>query len=86
MSDERELHLPDAIAHSVVPPVEPPAEAAAPPPQPPAPEDLPPASDALSVESGPMIDVMEQAFPLIWLAMLTIVSVIGIYNAVSRLP
>jgi hypothetical protein len=85
MSDEREVHVPDAIAHSVVPPIETAAEAAAPPPQPTPPEERP-SGEALSVESGPVIEVMEQAFPLVWLAMLTIVSVIGIYNAVSRLP
>jgi hypothetical protein len=82
MTEERPEHLPDAIAHAVVPPAETPAEAAAPPPPP----SRGPVAVAVSVESGPTVELIEQLFPLAWLAMLTVVSVIGVYNAVSRLP
>ncbi|HEY5639219.1 MAG TPA: hypothetical protein VIW01_04150 [Dehalococcoidia bacterium] len=70
--DQRELHLPEALTHAAVPPPEkPPGDAK---------------SDALAVESGPVVERLEELFPLIWLGMLTVVSVVGIYNAVSNLP
>ncbi len=70
--DQRELHLPEALTHAAVPPPgEPPADAK---------------HDAAAVESGPVVDRLEELFPLVWLGMLTVVSVVGIYNAVSNLP
>ncbi|HEY5625198.1 MAG TPA: hypothetical protein VIT93_01785 [Dehalococcoidia bacterium] len=70
--DQRELHLPDALTHAAVPPADK--------------ERLATPDAALSVESGPVLDRMEDLFPLVWLGMLTVVSVVGIYNAVSKLP
>ncbi len=72
MTDDHELHLPDALIH-----------AAAPPPDKP-PTDAP--DDARTVESGAVVNRIEELFPLVWLGMLTVVSVVGIYNAVSKLP
>ncbi len=70
--DHRELHLPDALIHATVPP----------------PDEQPTAApgDALADESGAVVSRIEEFFPLIWLGMLTVVSVVGIYNAVSKLP
>jgi hypothetical protein len=42
--------------------------------------------DPYAIEEGTLVGRAEELFPLAWLAMLTVVSVIGIYNAVSRLP
>ena len=42
--------------------------------------------DPLAVESGTIVTGIEDFFPLIWLGMLTVVSVVGIFNAVSKLP
>ena len=68
MTDDHELHLPDALIHAAAPPPnEPPT----------APPD---------VESGAVVNRIEELFPLIWLGMLTVVSVVGIYNAVTKLP
>ena len=72
MTEDREFHLPDALTHAAVPPPAPPPAAAA--------------GDALAVESGPVVDLLEELFPLAWLGMLTVVSVIGIYSAVTKLP
>ncbi len=84
MTEDRELHLPDALTHAAVPPPEsPPTDApthAAVPPPP------PPPGDTRAVESGAVVDRIEEIFPLVWLGMLTVVSVVGIYNAVSKLP
>ena len=82
MTEDHELHLPDALTHAAVPPPEsPPTTApptAAPPPD--APDDAP------TVESGDVVNRIEELFPLVWLGMLTVVSVIGIYSAVAKLP
>jgi len=72
MTEDHELHLPHALTHAAVPP-----------------PDAPPTAtpgDALAVESGDVVNRMEEFFPLVWLGMLTVVSVVGIYNAVSKLP
>ncbi len=39
-----------------------------------------------AVESGDVANRMEEIFPLLWLGMLTVVSVIGIYSAFTKLP
>ena len=83
MTEDRELHLPDALTHAAVPPPSSPTDAfthAAVPPPP------PPSGDTRAVESGAVVDRIEEIFPLVWLGMLTVVSVVGIYNAVSKLP
>lgn len=72
MTEDHELHLPDALTHAAVPPPAPPPSAAP--------------NDALAVESGPVVTGIEEIFPLLWLGMLTVVSVIGIYSAVTKLP
>ena len=72
MTPDHELHLPDALAHAAVPPPAPPPPAAP--------------GDALAVESGTIVTSIEDFFPLIWLGMLTVVSVVGIFNAVEKLP
>ena len=72
MTEDREFHLPDALTHAAVPP--------------PAPQPAAAAGDALAVESGPVVDLLEELFPLAWLGMLTVVSVVGIYSAVTKLP
>jgi len=72
MTDDHELHLPDALIHAAAPPPDEPPTA--------------PPDDARSVESGAVVNRIEELFPLVWLGMLTVVSVVGIYNAVSRLP
>ncbi len=43
-------------------------------------------ADAAAVESGPVVNRLEELFPLIWLGMLSIVCVVGVYNAVAKLP
>ena len=68
MTEDHELHLPDALTHAAVPPPESPPTAAP------------------TVESGAVVNRMEELFPLVWLGMLTVVSVVGIYNAVTKLP
>ena len=76
MTEDYDLHLPAALAHAAVPPpMAPPAAA---------PGDAP--NDALAVESGDVVNRIEELFPLAWLGMLTVVSVIGIYSAVTKLP
>ena len=70
--DHRELHLPEALTHAAVPPTREPHPAA---------ED-----DAPVVEGDPVPSRLEEIFPLVWLGMLTVVSVVGIYSAVTRLP
>ncbi len=77
MTEDHELHLPDALTHAAVPPPDAPPTAAPPP-------DAP--DDAPTVESGDVVNRIEELFPLVWLGMLTIVSVIGIYSAVTKLP
>ena len=72
MTEDHELHLPDALTHAAVPP--------------PAPQPAAALGDALAVESGPVIERLEELFPIVWLGMLTVVSIVGIYNAVSKLP
>lgn len=72
MIEDYELHLPDALTHAAVPP--------------PAPPPTPAPNDALAVESGAVINRIEEIFPLVWLAMLTVASVVGIYSAVTKLP
>ncbi len=72
MTEDHELHLPDALAHAAVPPPDTPPTAAP--------------NDALAVESGAVVNRLEELFPLLWLGMLTVVSVIGIYSAVTKLP
>ena len=84
MTEDHELHLPDALTHAAVPPPQPPStdaltHAAVPPLEP-----LPTAEPA--VESGAIVNRIEELFPLVWLGMLTVVSVIGIYSAVTKLP
>ncbi len=84
MTEDDELHLPDALTHAAVPPLEPPptdalTHAAVPPLEP------PPTAEP-TVESGALVNQMEEIFPLVWLGMLTVVSVIGIYSAVTKLP
>ncbi len=69
MTEDRGFHLPDALTHAAVPPPAPPPE--------PAP------GDALAVESGDVVNRLEELFPLLWLGMLTVVIVIGVYNAAS---
>lgn len=89
MTEDHELHLPDALTHAAVPPPEspptdaPPTDAlthAAVPPLESPPTDVP------AVESGAIVNRIEELFPLAWLGMLTVVSVIGIYSAVTKLP
>ncbi len=77
MTEDHELHLPDALTHAAVPPPAAPPTAA---PPTAAPDDAP------TVESGDVVNRIEELFPLIWLGMLTVVSVIGIYSAVAKLP
>ncbi|MCH7810189.1 MAG: hypothetical protein IH863_06390 [Chloroflexi bacterium] len=72
MTEDHELHLPDALTHAAVPPPAPPPAAAP--------------NDALAVESGAVVNRIEELFPLVWLGMLTVVSVVGIYSAASKLP
>ncbi len=72
MTEDHELHLPDALIHATVPPPDEPPTAAP--------------GDTLTVESGAVVNRIEELFPLVWLGMLTVVSVVGIYNAVSKLP
>jgi hypothetical protein len=72
MTEDYGFHLPDALTHAAVPPPAPPPAAAS--------------GDALSVESGPVIERLEEFFPLAWLGMLTVASVVGIYSAVTKLP
>ncbi len=72
MTEDREFHLPDALTHAAVPP--------------PAPRPAAAPGDALAVESGPVINLLEELFPLAWLGMLTVVSFVGIYSAVTKLP
>ena len=72
MTEDYDLHLPAALAHAAVPP--------------PAPPPTPAPNDALAVESGAVINRIEEIFPLVWLGMLTVASVVGIYSAVTKLP
>ena len=72
MTEDHELHPPDALTHAAVPPPAPPPVAAP--------------NDALAVESGAVVNRIEELFPLVWLGMLTVVSVVGIYSAASKLP
>ena len=76
MTEDHELHFPEALMHAAVPPPMAPPTAA--------PGDAP--NDALAVESGDVVKRIEELFPLAWLGMLTVVSVIGIYSAVTKLP
>ncbi len=70
--DHRELHLPEALTHAAVPlPGEPQTAAE---------------HDAPTDESDSVPSRLEELFPLIWLGMLTVVCVVGIYSAVTRLP
>ena len=71
MTEDHELHLPDALTHAAVPPPMAPTTAAP--------------GDALTVESGDVVNRIEELFPLAWLGMLTVASVVGIYSAVSKL-
>jgi hypothetical protein len=93
--DKREDHTMDALAHAMVPPAAeaPPVEPAHPSPyaQDEAVEDLVEYEGAHhddhdAIYDGEVIQRLEALFPLLWLAMLTVVSVIGIYNAVDKLP
>ncbi|MEX0682050.1 MAG: hypothetical protein WD904_04845 [Dehalococcoidia bacterium] len=90
---KREDHIGDALAHAMVPP------GAAEPAGPLTTEGSPLAqsevvedyvaaelSDPRAVYDGEVIGRLEDIFPLAWLAMLTVVCVIGIYNAVRLLP
>jgi len=70
--DHRELHLPEALTHAAVPPPGEPHTAA---------DDVAPAGESDAVPSR-----LEELFPLAWLGMLTVVCVVGIYSAVTRLP
>ena len=84
MTEDHELHLPDGLTHAAVPPPHLPptdalAHAAVPPLEPPPMEEP-------TVESGPFVNRMEELFPVVWLGMLIVVSVIGIYSAVTKLP
>ncbi len=72
MTEDYGFHLPDALTHAAVPPPAPPPPAAP--------------TDALAVESGAVITRIEEIFPLLWLGMLTVASVVGIYSAVTKLP
>lgn len=91
---KREDHIGDALAHAMVPPGA--AEPAAPPghtagsplAQSEVVEDFVAAelSDPRAVYDGEVVNRLEDIFPLAWLAMLTVVCVIGIYNAVRLLP
>ncbi len=72
MTEDYGFHLPDALTHAAVPP--------------PAPSPAAASGDALAVESGAVITRIEEFFPLVWLGMLTVVSVVGIYSAVTKLP
>ncbi len=72
MTEDHELHLPEALTHAAVPPPAPPPSATP--------------NDALAVESGAVITRIEEIFPLVWLGMLTVASVVGIYSAVTKLP
>ncbi len=72
MTEDHELHLPDALTHAAVPPPGTPPAAAP--------------NNALAVESGAVVNRIEELFPLVWLGMLTVVSVVGIYSAVAKLP
>jgi len=72
MTEGYGFHLPDALTHAAVPP--------------PAPTPVAAAGDALAVESGPVINLLEELFPLAWLGMLTVASFVGIYSAVTKLP
>ena len=67
--DDRQLHLPDALTHAAVP----------------LGNDSPAAAthDTSAIESGPIVSRMEEVFPLVWLGMLTVVCVIGIYKIVE---
>ncbi len=88
MTEDHELHLPDALTHAAVPPPESPptdaptdalTHAAVPPLE-------SPTTAEPAVESGAIVNRMEELFPLVWLGMLTVVSIIGIYSAVTKLP
>jgi hypothetical protein len=72
MTEDHELHLPEALTHAAVPLPDEPSTAAP--------------DGALAVESGPVVTRIEEVFPLVWLGMLTVASAVGIYSAVSRLP
>ena len=72
MTEDLGLHLPEALTHAAVPPPDAPPTAAP--------------NDALAVESGAVVNRIEALFPLVWIGMLTVVSVIGIYSAVTKLP
>jgi hypothetical protein len=89
---KREDHTLDALAHAMVPPAgTPPAEHVETP-TPFAQDET--AEDLVEYErahpdglaQGEVLQRLEDVFPLVWLAMLTIVSVISIYNAVDKLP
>jgi len=71
MTEDHELHLPDALMHASVPPPDEPPTAAS--------------GDMPAIENGAVADRIEEFFPLIWLGMLTIASVVGIFSAVSKL-
>lgn len=97
MSDDdkkRESHIGDALAHAMVPPTGPTEPEPAPVKSAVVPDEVAEAasptkmSDEVgrSVQSGEMVLQFERLWPLLWLAMLTVVSVIGIYNAVRHLP
>jgi hypothetical protein len=94
--EKKKSHIGDALAHAMIAPTE---EVEAEPQPAPAPaviaqdeavEDVRSASisddDPRAVESGETVLTLERYWPMIWLAMLTVVSVIGIYNSVRHLP
>jgi hypothetical protein len=93
--EKRPDHSLDALAHAMVPP---PAETPEPEPAHPSPYAQDEAVEGLveyeeahhdgadAVYDGEVTQRLEAFFPLLWLAMLTVVSVIGIYNAVNKLP
>ena len=64
--DDREIHLPEALTHAAVPLA----------------DDSPAAAthNTSAIESGAIVSRMEELFPLVWLGMLTVVCVIGIYK------
>jgi len=93
--EKREDHTMDALAHAMVPPTDgsPQVEPAHPSPyaQDEAVEGLVEHEEAHhddpdAIYDGEVTQRLEALFPLLWLAMLTVVSVIGIYNAVDKLP
>lgn len=92
----KKSHIGDALAHAMVPPADAPSPSTEPAPaaaaigQDEVVEEEPrhplSSEDPRTVESGELSLKFEQYWPMVWLAMLTVVSVIGIYNAVRHLP